>query len=301
MIHASRSLLLVFTAVAAPPVAQEELAISVNVDLVVLNATVRDRTGAPAPNLREKNFKVFEDGVLQTIRLFRHEDLAVTAGLIVDHSGSMRVKLATAVAAARSFVRRSSPEDEMFVVNFNEIVSLGLPPDSPFSNSQDELANAISIAAADGRTALYDGVAAGLRHLQTGRREKKVLVVISDGADNASTTKLPDLLRTAILTNTAIYTIGIFDEADPDRNPGVLRRMARETGGESFIPSYERNLNAICEQIAADIRRQYTIGYFSSSPSPSAAFRRIRLKAEAPGMRALTVSTRSGYYPGGGK
>ena len=279
----------------------QELAISVNVDLVVLQATVRDRKGVVPGDLRKEDFTVFEEGVRQSISVFRHEDLAVTAGLVVDHSGSMRAKLADVVAAARAFVRLSSAEDEMFVVNFNENVTLGLLAPIRFTNRQDEISDAVARTGAAGQTALYDAVVEGLRQLRGGSREKKVLVVISDGADNASRHKLADVLRLAVQSNAAIYTIGIFGEDDPDRNPGVLRRLSHATGGEMFIPSPARDVKAICEQIANDIRRQYTIGYASTGTAAAGVFRAIRLKAEAARHGKLTVRTRSGYVAGGSR
>ena len=127
------------------------------------------------------------------------------------------------------------------------------------------------------------------------------LIVISDGGDNASKTKLPEVLRMALQSNAAIYTIGVFDEEDPDRNPGVLRRLSQATGGESFIPTTERDVTAICQQIATNIRRQYTIGYASNSTAPPGTFRGVRVKAEAAGRGKLTVLTRAGYITGGGQ
>jgi Ca-activated chloride channel family protein len=278
----------------------QEVAISVNVDLVVLQATVKTGKGAFAEGLQEENFAVFEDGVRQTIRLFRHEDLAVTAGLVVDHSGSMGAKLADVVAAARTFVRFSSSEDEMFVVNFNENVSMGLLNPPHFTNRPEELAAAIARTMPVGQTALYDAVIEALGHLRTGSRERHVLLVISDGADNASRHSLTDVLRLAQESNAAIYTIGVFDPEDPDRNPGVLRRLADATGGEAYFPGGTRELEAICEKIAGDIRRQYTIGFVSNSTSPTGGLRKIRVKASAPGQGKLNVRTRTGYIARGG-
>lgn len=295
MIIASRWIPLLLASSAGSQ-APQDLAISVNVDLVVLQATVKDAKGQTAGDLQKQDFTVFEDGIRQSIRLFQHEDLAVTAGLVVDHSGSMRAKLAEVVSAARTFVRFSSPEDEMFVVNFNENVTLGLPEPPHFTNRQDELAAAITRTAAAGQTALYDAVAEGLRQLKKGSRDKKVLIVISDGADNASERKLGEILLLAVRSNATIYTIGIFDEDDQDRNPGVLRQLARATGGEAFIPKQSGGVTAICEQIATDIRRQYTLGYVSNRTAPAGSFRRIQVKAESPGHRKLTVRTRSGYF-----
>jgi VWFA-related protein len=283
------------TGIQGPPSFQ----ISVNVDFVVLNAIVHDGKGRFVSDLREQDFEVYENGVRQTIRLFRHEDIPVTVGLVVDHSGSMKPKMADVIAAAQTFVKSSSPDDEMFVVNFNEKVSLGLPDNLPFSNRIEDLGSAIANAPTSGRTALYDAVFAAQRQLQKGNREKKVLVVVSDGGDNASTHTLAEVLKMAGQSNILVYTIGIFDESDPDRNPDVLRRLAGVTGGEAFFPNEYSETVAICERIARDIRNQYTIGYLSTSAARPGAFLSIRVVAAAPGRGKLSVRARSGYVAGG--
>src|SRR3954469_16184585 len=193
--------------------------VSVDVNLVVLNATVRDPKGQAESGLREQDFEVYEDGVRQSIRLFKHEDIPVTVGLVIDHSGSMRPKLADVVAGARTFVQLSSPDDQMFVINFNEKVTLGLPAGIQFTNRPEELAQAISNTPATGRTALYDAILEAEHRLAAGSRDKKVLLVISDGADNASAHTLAEVVRAGRQSGTLVYTIGIFDPDDPDRNP----------------------------------------------------------------------------------
>lgn len=272
--------------------------IAVNVDLMVLHATVHDRKGGFPSDLREQDFSVYDGGIRQSIRLFRHEDVPVTVGLVIDHSTSMRPKLAHVIVAARTFVRASNPEDQMFVVNFNEKVTLGLPAAVPFTNHAGQLEAAILKAPAEGMTALYDAVLEGLEQLQAGDRDKKVLIVISDGGDNASSTKLAEVLKKAQASSAVIYTIGIFDEDDPDKNPDVLRRLARETGGEDFLPSQHDEVVAICERIARDIRHQYTIGYVPSAAAEAGAFRSIRVTAAANGYGKLSVRTRTGYIAG---
>lgn len=285
----------------SPPAGQhqEPFRISVNVDLVVLHATVRDRDGRLVSDLRERHFEVYEDGVRQAIRMFRHEDVPITAGLVVDHSGSMGPKLHHVVAAARAFVLSSNREDEMFVVNFNENVSLGLPDVIPFTNQPELLDLAISRTPADGQTALYDAIAVALERLQAGSRDKKVLIVISDGGDNASARKLAEVLPIARQSSALVYTLGIFDEEDPDRNPGVLRRLARATGGAAYFPGPGKALSAVCEQIARDIRNQYTIGYVSTNAARNGAYRAVRVTASAEGAGRLVVQTRAGYIAGG--
>ena len=288
----------------APPATQDHdsgsFQISVDVALVVLHATVSDRQGGFVSDLGERDFEVYEDGRLQRIRLFRNEDVPVTVGLVIDHSTTMGPKLAEVAAAARTFVLSSNREDEMFVVNFNEIVELGLPSTIRFSNSTAELENAISAAPTEGQTALYDAVAKGLEELRAGSRDKKVLIVVSDGGDNVSTHKLAQVMTLAEQSSAVIYTLGIFDKDDPDRNPGVLKRLARATGGEAFFPDELSEAVAICEGIARDIRHQYTIGYVPTNLTRDGAYRAIRVVARAKGHERLSVRTRTGYRASSG-
>lgn len=270
---------------------------SVEVDLVVLHATVHDRKGHAVSGLTKEDFAVYEDEILQSIRLFRHEDTPVTVGLVVDHSGSMRGKLQEVAAAARTFVTASNPEDQMFVVNFNEKVSLGLPAGVSFSNNAEQLGSAIGNAPAEGMTALYDAVLKGFDIVRTGEHDKKVLVIISDGGDNASQAKLDRVLAIAAELNTAIYAIGVFDPGDPDRNPRVLRRMARETGGEAFFASDLHEVVAICKRIARNLRDQYTLGYTSPNAKPGASHA-IRVVAWPKEPGKFTVRARTGYRTG---
>ena len=272
--------------------------ISVDVDLVVLPVTVRDRQGRNVSDLRESDFKVYEDGVLQSIRLFRHEDIPVIAGLLVDHSGSMRPNIAEVITAARAFVRSSNPEDRMFVVNFNETVSLGLPAAVGFTADPDQLERAIWRAPAVGETALYDAIVKALAKLQTGGLDKKVLVIISDGADNASSHSLAQALEMAERSSAIIYTVGLFAPDDRDANPKVLRRLAQETGGEAFFPDQPGAVTEICERIARDIRNQYSIGYVSADAQRDGVYRVIRVSAQASGHGKLFARTRSGYIRG---
>jgi VWFA-related protein len=274
--------------------------ISVDVALVVLHATVTDRHGAAVSNLREHDFAVYEDGVPQSIRLFKSEDIPVTVGLVVDHSTTMRPKLAEVTTAAMSFVRFSNPQDEMFVVNFNEKVILGLPGKARFTNSATDLEHAIVRVPTEGQTALYDAIAKGLEELQAGTRDKKAMIVVSDGGDNASVHTEAQVMKLAEQSSAIIYTVGLFDENDPDRNPGVLNRLARATGGEAFLPDQPSEVVGICERIARDIRSQYTIGYVPINPARDGAYRAIRVHAGLKDHEGLHVRTRTGYIAGGG-
>ncbi len=270
-----------------------------SVDLVEVYATVEDRNGNVVSDLGPKNFEIKEDGVRQTIRLFRQEDTPVAVGLVVDHSGSMSRRLPEVIAAARTFVQASSAEDQMFVVNFNEHVTLGLPDSIPFTSRSDELERAISRAPTSGQTALYDAVLEAREHLRTAHRDKKVLIVISDGGDNASTHTMDETLQMARESSTLVYTIGIFERDDPDRNPDVLRRLARATGGQAFFPEQLSEVVEICERIARDIRNQYTLGYSSTDTGKPGAYRKIRVSARAEEYGKLSVRARDGYIAGG--
>jgi Ca-activated chloride channel family protein len=291
-------MLIAFAAVAGAQLA-EPFRISVNVDLVVLNVTARDHEGRVVSDLRQQDFEIRDGGALQSMRVFKHEDMPVIVGLVVDHSGSMRRKMPDVIAAVRTFVQSSRPDDEMFVVNFNESVTLGLPDAVRLSNRPEELALAISNTPADGETALYDAIFKAQERLQASTREKKVLFVISDGGDNASTHTLAEVLKTAGQSSTMVYTIGLFDDEDPDRNPAVLTRLAVETGGEAFFPAQVGDVVSICERVARDIRSQYTLGYVPTNPAKPGHYRRIQVTARSGSHPKLFVRTRAGYIGGG--
>ena len=274
----------------------DEYTIRVNADSVVLHATVQNRKGTLVAGLGKDNFQVYEDGILQQIDYFSHEDIPVTVGLVVDNSGSMRPKRPEVIAAALAFARSSNPQDQMFVVNFNENVSFGLPDNTPFTDQAGQLRDALSSIDANGMTALYDAVAVALEHLKKGNRDKKVLIVVSDGGDNASKHNLGQVLAMAGQSDAIIYTIGLFIAEDLDQNPSVLKQLAKETGGEAFLPESVSDVLPICERIARDIRNQYTIAYSPTNRKQDGTYRVIHVKAGAPGRGRLFVRTRAGYY-----
>jgi VWFA-related protein len=271
-------------------------AIRTNVDLVVLRATVRDRKGISVSGLHKEDFQVYEDKVLQQIESFGYGDIPVTVGIVIDNSGSMRPKRSDVIGAALEFAQSSNPEDQMFVVNFDEHVSLGLPADLPFTNNAVQLKKAISRSGITGSTALYDAIAVALDQLRKGQWDKKVLIVVSDGGDNASKRNLAQVMSLVNQSNAVIYTMGIFDENDEDQNPRVLRQLSDASGGEAFFPETLQNILPICEQIAHDIRSQYTITYVPTNKKEDGAYRRIDVKAhKTSGGRRLSVITRAGY------
>jgi VWFA-related protein len=270
--------------------------IRMDVEMVILRATVQNNKGVLVSGLGKDDFQVYEDGVLQQITYFTHQDIPVTVGLVVDNSGSMREKRAEVIAAALAFAQSSNPEDQMFVVNFNEHVSFGLPADTAFTDQPAQLRVALSRIAADGETALYDAIAASLEHLKKGNRDKKVLIVISDGGDNASKNTLAQTLALAMKSDAIIYTLGLFDSDDPDKNPRVLHQFAKATGGKDFLPERLKDVVPICEQIAHDIRNQYTIAYASTNEKKDGNYRVVAVKVAVAGGGRSIVRTRPGYY-----
>ena len=286
--------------VASVPVPQgrdrAQYTIAVDVDLVVFNVTVTDNRGRHIGGLAPSDFRVYEDDRLQDIRLFRAEDVPASVGLIIDNSGSMHGKRTEVANAALAFAGASNPEDEMFIVNFNENVYLGLSASIRFTNDVDQLRSALLRTAAGGLTALYDALAMGLDHLETGTRERKALVVLSDGGDNASGRDLDDVLKIAQRSNATIYTIGIYDNDDADRNPRVLRKIAQLSGGRAYFPRSIKDLEQVWRDIAGGIRSQYTIGYLSSNPNRDGMSRRVKITAGRNGGGGLRVTTRDGYF-----
>jgi Ca-activated chloride channel homolog len=278
------------------PSHHEGFAIRTSVDLVVLRATVRDRKGAPVAGLGKEDFQVYEDKIPQQIEFFSHEDVPVTVGLVIDNSSSMRSKRSDVIDAALAFARSSNPEDQVFVVNFNEHVSMGLLGSVEFTGNQKQLETALSRTKADGMTALYDAVAVALEQLKKGKWDKKVLILISDGGDNASNHTLAQIQSMVNQSSAILYTMGIFDANDDDRNPRVLKQLSRISGGESFFPKSLEEILPISQQIAHDIRNQYTITYAPLNRKSDGTYRAIEVKARKASSRGrLTFGTRAGY------
>lgn len=268
--------------------------ISVETTLVVLPVRVTGSDGDFISGLTQEQFRVYENGRRQPVTLFRQEDTAVTVGLVVDHSRSMAPKLPGVSAAVSAFAQSSNPDDEMFVVDFSDKVSVELPGGKPFSSNPRELAQAVSAVSARGMTALYDAVAEGLNHLQLGRWDKKALIIVSDGGDNASGRKYADVLELAHRSQAVIYAI-VLVGASEEENPSILTRLSKDTGGLAFYPSEGQSVSDISKIIARDLRQQYTMG-FTPEKSTGDAYRKIRVDVRAPGRGKLHVRTRAGYY-----
>lgn len=265
-------------------------------DEVTLHATVVDDRNRLITNLTKGDFNVLEDGKPQKITSFRNEDIPVAMGIVIDNSGSMREKRPQVNVAAVNLVRSSNPQDKIFVVNFNEEYFL----DQDYTGSIPKLKDALERIEARGGTALYDAVVASADHLKkSGELEKKVLLVVTDGEDNASRESLEQALRRLQEQNgPTIYTIGLLGDEHSKRARRALREMAEDTGGVAFFPKDLSEVEAITQQIAHDIRNQYTIGYKPSTPQSAGGYRTVKVEAQAKGYKKLQVRTRSGYYAG---
>jgi len=266
------------------------------VDEVTLHATVVDDKNRLVTSLDRNDFAVFEDGQPQKITSFRREDIPVAMGILIDNSGSMRDKRQAVNAAAINFVKSSNPQDKVFIVNFNEDFFL----DQDFTSSIPKLKDALERIEARGGTALYDAVVASSDHMKkSGGLEKKVLLVVTDGEDNASRESLEQAIRRLQEENgPTVYTIGLLGEEHSKRARRALREMAEQSGGMAFFPQGLGEVDSITQQIAHDIRNQYTIGYKPSKPQSEGGFRTVKVDANAKGYKKLQVRTRSGYYAG---
>ena len=267
-----------------------------NADEVMLHATVVDDKQHIITNLDRAAFTVFEDGKQQSIISFHHVDIPVAMGIVIDNSGSMREKRDKVNKAAINLVRASNPQDQVFVVNFNDEYYL----DQDFTGAIPKLREALEKVEARGGTALYDAVVASADHLKKNARlERKVLLVVTDGEDNASRESLETAVRRLQAENgPTVYAIGLLGEERQRRARNALKEVAVRTGGVAFFPKDLNEVDEISSTVAHDIRNQYTIGYKPTTPKSAGGYRAIHVDARGRGYGKLTVRTRSGYYAG---
>ena len=281
-----------------PPIQDETPAIfRSDTRLVVCHTTVMDKTGHLVTTLPREAFTVYENNVRQEIRKFKREDVPVTLGLVIDNSGSMRNKRIKVEAAALALIKDSNHEDEVFIVNFNDTAYLDNPKGKEFTNDVGELRQALARIDARGGTAMRDAIQMSIRHLKKGHKDKKVLVVITDGNDNSSLMGMDALMKSARQSEVMIYTVGLLSEEEPreaGRAKRALNELADATGGKTFFPKDVFEVESIAQLIAHDIRNQYTIEYSPSNSTMDGTFRQIRITAKARGNPV--VRTRSGYY-----
>jgi VWFA-related protein len=265
------------------------------VNEVTLSATVLDARRHLVTNLAPTNFAVYEDNQPQTITSFKREDIPVSIGIVVDNSGSMRTKRAAVTKAVLNLIQASNPQDEVFVVNFNDDPYL----DQDFTNKIAPLHEALDRVDSRGGTALYDAVIASADHLAKGaKKEKKVLLVVTDGVDNESRESLESAIRKVQDDNgPTIYTIGILgDEPGIKRAKRALQSLSDQTGGVAFFPKDLMEVDEISQEVARDIRNQYSLTYKPSNPRSNGGYRKVKVEARAPGYKDLQVRTRDGYF-----
>jgi Ca-activated chloride channel homolog len=270
-------------------------------DMVVLHATVTDAKGNFVSDLQRDNFRVFEDKIEQKISVFQRADIPVTMGLVIDNSGSMREKRAQVNAAAMTFVKTSNPQDEVFVVNFNDEYYLDINED--FTSNQQELEEALDRIDSRGSTALYDALIGSLDHLKKGHKDKRVILVVTDGDDDASRETFEYTIKSAEQSDAAIYCIGVFSDDDRKNDKRMVRHskkvlteLAEATGGMAYFPDSLDQVSPLCEQVARDIRNQYTLGYYPTNTAKDGTFRAVQVQLMASRHGKLSVRTRTGYY-----
>jgi Ca-activated chloride channel homolog len=267
---------------------------------VRLNATVLDSGGRSIQTLDRSAFTVYEDGVQQTINSFRHEDLPVSLGLLIDSSGSMYDKRQAVDKASLDFVRLSNPEDEEFLVDFSWEAFI----DQDFTNNIDKLQQGLGYIKSSGGTAIYDALVASADYLaKNAKHPKQVLLVVTDGEDTASSATLEQTIRRIQdLDGPVIYCVGLLFGDDTDKRESrharrVLETLAEQTGGAAYFPKSLNQVDEVAAEVAKDIRTQYTISYHSTKAPTLGGYREIHVEAKAKSMGRLSVRTRSGYYP----
>jgi VWFA-related protein len=278
----------------AKPAEPPEPVFSTDTHLVVLHATVFDKAGKFVTNLPQSSFQVFEDGKLQPIKTFKREDIPVSMGIIVDNSGSMRDKRQKVEAAALALVQESNHEDEVFIVNFNDEAYL----DTDFTSDIKEMQLGLTKIDSRGGTAMRDAIRMSIDHLkEKGKKDKRVLLIVTDGNDNASGVSLEATVRAAQDAETIVFAIGLLSDEErreASKAKRALMTLTEATGGQAFFPKDVTEVDKIAHQVARDIRNQYTITYSPTNAAMDGTYRQIKVVALGP--NKPVVRTRSGYY-----
>ena len=300
VVAASLAGVAVYAQQSKPAQAQEETGTIFRSDtrLVVCHTTVVDKNGHLVTDLPQSAFTIYENGVTQPITSFRSEDVPVSMGLIIDNSGSMRDKRARVEAAATALAKDSNPQDEVFVVNFNDEAFLDNPHGKEFTSDIKEIEEALTRIDSRGGTAMRDAIRMSIDHLkEKAHKDKKVLVVVTDGNDNSSVVSLENLVKASQQSEVLIYGVGLLSDEErreAKRAERALTDLAVATGGETFFPKEVSEVERIAHQVARDIRSQYTIIYSPTNAAMDGSYRTIKVAVNAPGR--LTARTRSGYY-----
>lgn len=273
---------------------EQEYTIKANSDLVVLDISVKDTSGQYVSGLTSNNFQVYDDNRAEKITYFSKVDTPATVGLILDNSGSMASKRRDVITAGLSFAHASNPNDEFFVLNFNDRLEYGLPRSVPFTDNINQLHHALNWGRPQGQTRLYDAVSEALKHMTESTQQYRVLIVVSDGGDNASRTPFPDLMKQVEESRATVFTVGLMDPADHDLNPSVLKKMAKASGGAYFQPESLEDVGPIFKEISEDIRHRYVLGYVPDESNDNRNVRSVKVKATEDGHK-LAVRTRTSY------
>ncbi len=279
--------------------------IGVNVDLVVVHTTVLDKNGHFVSGLKKDNFKLFEDGIAQNVTTFSQEDVPISMGIVLDTSGSMRSKIELITKAALAFIRASNPEDQVFLVGFNDQVELL----EDYTSDLDTISDALENVVVTGGTALYDAIYLGVQKAQNGVKPKKAIVVITDGEDRDSYYKLDELVAKVQESDVAIYCVGFLNEIPdkgifgrwsksvPEKAHDALLRISEETGGKAFFPKKLPEISGIVAEIAQELRNQYSVGYISSNTARDGSYRRLKLALDPANLGTLNhIRYRRGYF-----
>jgi Ca-activated chloride channel homolog len=288
-----------------PPQKQGGFKIGVNVDMVLMHTSVYDKNGHFVSGLKKDNFKLFEDGIEQEINQFSQEDVPVSMGILVDLSGSMRNKVEEVTKAALAFVKASNPEDQVFLIGFNDQVELL----QDYTNNIDDISDALDNTVVTGGTALYDAIYLGVQKAHDGVEPKKALVVITDGEDRDSYYKLGEMVAKVQESDVQIYSIGFLNavpdkglfghwsKSVPERAQDSLKQISEDTGAKAFFPKSISEMGPIVAEIAHELRSQYSIGYISSNPARDGSFRRVKISLEPSAMATTNhVRYRRGYF-----
>jgi Ca-activated chloride channel homolog len=267
---------------------------------------VRDTRGGYIGGLDQDAFRVSENKQPQTIRFFNNQDAPVTVGLLIDSSRSMAPNREMVIAASMAFTKAMNPQDEFFVLGFNEDLHIPLPPTRPFTHEEPILRVALVQAIkAIGQTAVYNALNAGFDYVKMGSFERQVLVVISDGGDNASEVTRAQVMANAQASNAVIYTIALVDPMDTEADPGFLKQLSELTGGVAFRPKTIGEVEEILHRVARDIRNMYTLGYVPSNAESAVRgerkreeLRRVAVDVRLPTGQKVAVRTRRAYLAG---
>jgi Ca-activated chloride channel family protein len=278
--------------------------IGVNVDLVLMYTSVFDKNGKFISGLKKENFKVYEDGVEQKVSTFSQEDVPVSMGILLDLSGSMRGKIEQVNRAALAFIKASNPQDQVFLIGFNDQVELL----QDFTSDIDEITDALDNTVVTGGTALYDAIYLGVQKSHSGSKPKKAVVVITDGEDRDSYYKLDELIAKVQESDVQAFCVGFLNpvgdkglfghwsKSVPEKAHDALQKIAEETGGKAFFPDKITDIHTVVSEIASELRSQYSIGYFSSNSARDGSFRRVKIDLPGSNPSTTHVRYRRGYY-----